>query len=200
MLKTVMFASAIALAAPAFAQDKPVPPQDTDTTAPAQDETPAAEPATEADTPTTAQDTPPAAPQGDPIPGAPVTAPTPPEAATPAPQTTPAQPPAQPDQTAAASAPAPADANAPVTGASQIAQVVDTEFPAYDKNADNALDKGEFGAWMVALKTASDPATKADDPATVQWISGAFASADTDQSATVTKAELTTYLSQNSGE
>lgn len=105
-------------------------------------------------------------------------------------------------QSAPAAAPADATAStavqpaAPVTGASQIAQVVNTEFPSYDKNADSNLDKAEFGAWMVALKTASDPSTKAADPATQTWIAGAFASADTDKSAVVSKDELTKYLSQ----
>ncbi|SOB88192.1 hypothetical protein SAMN06297144_3337 [Sphingomonas guangdongensis] len=94
---------------------------------------------------------------------------------------------------------APAQTGAAVTGASQIAQVVDTEFPTYDKNADSNLDKTEFGAWMVALKSASDPSTKATDPATKTWVNGAFASADTDKSKSVSKTELTTYLSQGQG-
>jgi len=92
---------------------------------------------------------------------------------------------------------APTTQAAPVTGAQQIAQVIDSEFPTYDKDADGNLDKTEFGAWMVALKTASDPTTKADDPATSAWVNGAFASADTDKSALVSKGELTAYLSKS---
>ena len=74
--------------------------------------------------------------------------------------------------------------------------MINSEFPSYDKNADGNLDKAEFGTWMVALKTASDPSTKPGDPATQTWVNGAFASADTDKSNVVTKEELTTYLSK----
>jgi len=126
-------------------------------------------------------------PQGPAIPGAPVS--DAPVDAT--------APPTDVAQDSAAAAPAPAAT--PVTGASQIAQVVGTEFPAYDKNGDKALDKAEFGAWMVALKTASDPATRAADPATVKWVAGAFASADADRSKQVSQAELTRYLSKGAG-
>ncbi|MBM3928709.1 MAG: EF-hand domain-containing protein [Sphingomonadales bacterium] len=90
-------------------------------------------------------------------------------------------------------------ATTPDDGANQVAQVVSTEFPTYDKNADKSLDKAEFGQWMVALKSASDRKTKASDPATKAWVDGAFASADTDKSKSVSQAELTTYLSQGAG-
>lgn len=194
MFKTAMLVSALAISAPSLAQDMPAsqetppttqtPPVSTPDPVPPTD--PAAAP--EAQAPTTAGRVPvdDAAVIPQDIPGAPVTAPA--ETATaPAEQT-----PATPAETAAA----PTDPATPVTGASQIAAVVDTEFPTYDKNADSNLDKSEFGAWMVALKTASDPATKATDPATVKWVDGAFASADTDKSTAVSKAELTAYLSQ----
>ena len=197
MLKTAMFVSALALSTATMAQDQTKPAPDQDKAAPAQSQT----------APTEATETAPVTPQaqeaaqGAPIPGAPVVAETPTTApaeiaATPTAAPAPTEAPAA--ETAATPTGAPTDA--PVTGATQIAQVVDTEFPAYDKNADSALDKSEFGAWMVALKTASDPSTKADDPATVQWVSGAFASADLDKSSTVSKTELTTYLSKGSAE
>lgn len=204
MLKTAMLVSALAISAPALAQDKPAP-KDNPTTAaqtpPVTDPQTTTDPAmttaqpapapTEAMTPQTAPaDTAPAAPQT--IPGQPVTTPAPtPQSATPAAPTDPA--------TSNETAMTPATPAAPAeaaTGATQVAQVVDTEFPTYDKNSDTNLDKKEFGAWMVALKTASDPATKATDPATVKWVSGAFASADTDKSGAVSKEELTKYLSQ----
>jgi hypothetical protein len=204
MLKTAMLVSALAISAPALAQDKPAPKDEPTTAA---QTPPAADPQTTANpamptaqaapmtstTPQTAPaDTAQAAPQT--IPGQPVTTP-----AQTAQSTTPATPadPAMPAETAAMPAsPATPAEGAAATGATQVAQVVDTEFPTYDKNSDTNLDKKEFGAWMVALKTASDPSTKATDPATVKWVSGAFASADTDKSGAVSKGELTNYLSQ----
>ncbi|MHA6724179.1 EF-hand domain-containing protein [Sphingomonas sp. RS2018] len=171
MMKTAMMVSALAIATPAFAQEAQSAPASPTTTAPTADQTAPGR------TPLTAADPATAAPPAQTAEAAPVT---------------PAQ--EAPAQVAAAPAAAP-----PATGATQIAQVVSTEFPTYDKNADAKLDKAEFGAWMVALKTASDPSTKAGDPATTKWVSGAFASADTDKSKGVSQAELTKYLSQNAG-
>lgn len=194
MLKTILLASAMAVTAPAMAQDMPQQTPPATTTAPAQDTTQT----TPADV--TAQQAP--TTQAAPIPGTPTTDPAPVQQAT-APATdqptTPADPAATTAPAETAVATATPEATAPAAGASQIAQVVNTEFPTYDKNADKSLDKAEFGQWMVALKTASDPSTKAADPATRKWVDGAFASADTDKSKSVTQAELTTYLSQGAG-
>ena len=96
--------------------------------------------------------------------------------------------------TAPESAPAQAAEAQPATGA-QIADVVGTEFPNYDKNGDGSLSATEFGAWMVALKTASDPSTKATAPATKTWVATAFAQADADKNKKVSKGELTSFLS-----
>lgn len=180
MLKTILLASAMAMTVPAVAQDTPQQMPQSTTTAPTQDNS-VANPATAPmqQTPTT---------QGAPIAGAPVTDPA----------TTPADPAAAAAPTSTAST-STTEAATPVTGETQIAQVVGTEFPTYDKNSDKALDKAEFGQWMVALKSASDPSTKAADPATKKWVDGAFASADTDKSKTVSQTELTKYLSQNAG-
>lgn len=82
---------------------------------------------------------------------------------------------------------------------SQIAQVVETQFPTYDKNGDGQLSKAEFAQWMVALKSQTDPSTKADAPATKKWVGTAFTQADTDKSKAVSKAELTSFLSQGQG-
>ncbi|WP_347093860.1 EF-hand domain-containing protein [Sphingomonas parapaucimobilis] len=82
---------------------------------------------------------------------------------------------------------------------SQIAQVVDTQFPTYDKDGDGKLNKAEFAQWMVALKSQTDPSTKADAPATKKWVGSAFAQADTDKDKTVSKTELTGFLSQGQG-
>ena len=95
--------------------------------------------------------------------------------------------PSQTTQTAQAMQPASSD---------QVAQVVDTEFPTYDKNGDGKLSTSEFSAWMVALKTKTDPSTKPDAPETKKWVAAAFAQADTDKSKSLTKPELTSFLSQ----
>ena len=127
---------------------------------------------------------------------------------TPAPaQTTPSAPqaapattvdPAQTAQPAASTEAAPAGGQVQATG-SQIAQVVDTQFPTYDKDGDGKLNKAEFAQWMVALKSQTDPSTKAEAPATKKWVGSAFAQADTDKDKTVSKTELTGFLSQGQG-
>lgn len=105
------------------------------------------------------------------------------------------------DQTQSAPSPAaaaPAESAQPQAAAAQpttVADVVTTEFPTYDKNGDGSLSAAEFGAWMVALKTASDPSTKATAPATKTWVTQAFAQADGDKNKKISKGELTTFLS-----
>lgn len=106
-------------------------------------------------------------------------------------QTAPTADPAQPAQPEAAVA----DAK-PASKAEQVVTIVNAEFPTYDKDANGSLNKAEFGAWMVALKTASDPATKVESAEVKTWISNAFASADTDKSKSVSKTELEGFLSQ----
>ena len=49
---------------------------------------------------------------------------------------------------------------------------------------------------MLALKTASDPATKPASKETKTWLNQAFAQADKDESRSVSKTELTGFLSQ----
>lgn len=106
-----------------------------------------------------------------------------------------AQPTAEP---AAPTQSAPAEGQVQATG-SQIAQVVDTQFPTYDKDGDGKLNKAEFAQWMVALKSQTDPSTKADAPTTKKWVGSAFAQADTDKDKAVSKTELTGFLSQGQG-
>lgn len=119
--------------------------------------------------PTTGPTTPPTAPE----PANPATTQAPPAEATPAAQ--------------------------PVTGADQIAQVVEAEFPSYDKNADGTLNTAEFGAWMVALRAATDKSVTADSKATKLWTKTAFAQADADKSKSISKTELTGFLAQTKG-
>lgn len=78
----------------------------------------------------------------------------------------------------------------------QVAGIVDKEFATYDKDANGGLNQSEFSSWMVTLRSASDPSMKADSAETKTWLKGAFAQADKDKSKTVTKTELTGFLSQ----
>lgn len=111
---------------------------------------------------------------------------------------------AEPVQAAPAATPAPAT-TAPVaaestatvaTDGAQVAQAVETQFGSYDANGDGKLSRPEFAAWMVALKTASDPATKAESATTQKWVGAAFAQADTDKNRSLDKGEVTGFLSQ----
>jgi len=181
MLKYVLLASAMTISMPALAQSKPAdtPTAPTTQVAPAQ-----------------------TAPQTAPVPATPdntvqpqsVTPADPMATAPAAPQD--AQATAQPAPATPAAAPAQQAAAAPVSGAAQIAQVVNTEFPTYDTDKNGTLNETEFGAWMVALKAKSDPSTKADSPATKTWVDQAFASADKDKNKVLSKSELTGFLSQ----
>ena len=174
MLKYALLAGSMMIAAPAFAQ-----------TAAPQNNVPPAPVSTDAAAPVTSDaQAAPAAAQTQPVP------------ATPAPNAQAAAPaPADPATATAQTAPAEPAAGAEATG-DQVAVVVGKEFPTYDKNADGALSKTEFSDWMLALKTASDPSTKAEDPKTKTWMTQAFAQADTDKSKSVSKDELTKFLAQ----
>ncbi|WCM28118.1 EF-hand domain-containing protein [Sphingomonas sp. QA11] len=183
MLKYILLASAMTISFPVLAQDKPAEAQAAPVTqaAPVQTVSPVDQ-AMSSVTPAADQ----AAPQEARTDQA-QTAQA--QTAQAAPQPAPADPAAAPAQTAAAQ---------PATKADQIAQVVSTEFPSYDKDSNGSLNEAEFGAWMVALKKASDPTTKADSAATKAWVDQAFASADTDKNKSLSKAELTGFLTKGS--
>ncbi len=174
MLKSILLASAVAISAPAFAQDMPQqqtpPPQEqpapTETTEPVPQETPA--PATQ--------------PEAEVTP-APTPTPTPSPTPTPEPQA------AEPEAQAQTSQPAQQPANA-----AQIAQIVDQGFPTYDKNGDGKLTGEEFGSWMVALRSATEPAFTGESAADKEWLTRALAAADADKSGGVTNPELKTFL------
>lgn len=103
------------------------------------------------------------------------------------------------DPAATTSTPAPADQAAATTqpaSGDQVAQIVDKEFPTYDKSGKGSLTKAEFGQWMIALKSASDPTAKAASKETKAWVDAAFAQADTDKNKSVSKAELTGFLTK----
>jgi len=132
-----------------------------------------------------------------------------PPATTPAPQSAPttvdqAGPVATPQSNAARDAAIPPSIVAPEAEAAAkaaaagtpAADIINAEFGSYDKHGDGVLNAAEFDAWMVALKKASDPTTDAASPAMKTYLAEAFAQADADKSKTVTKAELTAFLSQ----
>lgn len=130
------------------------------------------------------------------------------QATAPTAQAAPANPaPAQADPSITATQPALADpatqtaqataeAGQPASGA-QIAQIVEAEFPKYDKDGKGQLTEKQFGEWMVALRSASEPGVTADKPEVKSWVKQAFAQADKDKSKAVSKAELTSFLSQS---
>lgn len=113
----------------------------------------------------------------------------------PAASATQAAPTAQPDP-ATQTAQTTAEAGQPASG-TQIAQIVETEFPKYDKDGKGQLSEKQFGEWMVALRSASEPGVTADKPEVKKWVKQAFAQADKDKSKAVSKAELTSFLSQS---
>jgi hypothetical protein len=135
---------------------------------------------------------------------APASDPTAPTAGQPAPApdttTPPAEPAPAPDASTpptstppASSQPAPSGAAATPT---QIAQIVEQEFPTYDGDKNGDLNEAEFGAWMKKLRAATDPSADVESAEVKTWIGQAFASADGDKSGAVNKAELTGFLSR----
>lgn len=168
MIKSILLASAVMISAPVLAQETPPAMQE-------QTEAPAAEPQAE----------PAPAPAEQPV----ETAQQPQEATPPAQPAAPAEQPAQ----TAEQQPAPQPGQQPANAA-QIAQVVESGFPAYDKDADGNLKAEEFSSWMVALRSASEPAFKGESDADKQWLNAALTQADTDKSGAVNKDELKTFL------
>src|SRR3546814_2492472 len=93
----------------------------------------------------------------------------------------------------AATEPAPADAAATPT---QIAQIVEQEFPTYDGDQNGDLNEAEFGAWMKKLRAATDPSADVESAEVTSWIGQGLASADGEKSGGVHKTELTRFLSR----
>ena len=84
----------------------------------------------------------------------------------------------------------------PANQASQVATIVESEYPVYDADKSGELDKTEFSKWLLALKQQEMQATGKSLPEAelTAWVSAAFQTADADKSGTVSKGELTTYL------
>lgn len=170
MLKYALLAGALTISAPALAQDMPV--QD----------------ATGGQDVPMSQDT-----QADPMQ-------TEPQTTTPAPESDvqgEAQATAQADATTEADPAAQADATTQPATPDQVKQLVDSQFPTYDKDGDGDLTQDEFGEWVIALRSASEPTLDAAAPETQSWVGQAFAQADADSSAGVSNAELTSFLAPN---
>lgn len=175
MLKTMLLIGAAAISFPALAQDQPAdptaPPAQTDSAPPASQPS---EPATEATQPAPA-----------------------PEAAQPAPapdaSTPPAAEPAPPagEATTAQSAPSGSAATP-----AQVAQIVDKEFPTYDADSSAELSEVEFAGWMKKLRAASEPTVDVESAEVQTWIGQAWGAADADKNGTVSKEELTAFLSR----
>jgi hypothetical protein len=176
MLKYVLLATSMCIAAPAFAQETTT----NDTSM--QDSNPVAETAAPEQQPATPAPETQAVPAQDPAPAS--------ETATAQPVTAQPAAPAQPAQAAAA----PAPAQTPATTQDQIAQVVNSEFGTYDKNGDGVLDEAEFGAWMVTLRKAAQPEFVAESAEGKAWVTAAFRQADKDNSKSVNATELTGFL------
>ena len=193
MLKHILLASAVLISTPALAQNKPgdpqSPPPSTDTMPAPTTTAPQTAPVNPAPPTTTAPTAPTTAVPAAPAPAAPAAADAAPVPADPA----------APAASAQAAAPAPADpavaAASPAPAPGGVADVVNAEFGTYDKNANGTLSRAEFGTWMFALKQKADPASK-DDAANKAWTAQAFAQADTDKSKSISKDELTNFLSK----
>ncbi len=177
MLKSMLLATSVLFAAPAFAQEAPA--QDNSQpqqSAPAQDQqvSPAT---TDAAPPTESAQT--AAPE--------TSAPAPAQGVA---QTNPATAPAS--QPAATAQQEPA--KQPAATQEQVAQAVGRDFGSYDKDADGKLSQTEFASWMGSLRKASEPSFQPGTPEATGWLNQAFTAADTDKNAAVNKQELTVFL------
>lgn len=183
MIRIFATASAVALAcaAPAIAQDTasaPVPTPDMASEAPADLGPDTATPV-------------------DPAPADPVSSTSIPAPAAPIPAAQPAP---------VAQAPAPAAQPTPATQApatqapaadykTQVAAVVESEFPAYDGDRDGNLTEPEFGKWLLALREAAGQQQPVlDDAGKANWVKDAFAQADADKSMKISKAEMNSFL------
>lgn len=180
MFKTILLAGAAFIVTPALAQE--MPPQENppvqEQPAPDTQTEPVEEPTPPADEATSDEAT-------DAVPTEEATPPADEEDEVTEPQTAQQQPETQAQ---------PADQGRQVATPAQIAQVVDEGFPTYDKDADGNLTAEEFGEWMVALRSVSEPAFTGESAADKEWIGKALAAADTDQSGNVSKDELKSFL------
>ena len=108
--------------------------------------------------------------------------------------------PAQQQQPAAADPAAPAQPGAAAaTGAASnpVTAVIESGFATYDKDKSGSLSGAEFKQWIADLKTQemTSEGKKADPVAAKQYAATALKAADKNQDGSVSKAELTAFLS-----
>jgi hypothetical protein len=82
-------------------------------------------------------------------------------------------------------------------GASPVAAVIDSQFPTYDKDKSGTLSGPEFKQWIADLKAQEMTSEgKPADPAVAkQYAATAWKAADKNKDGTVSKDELTAFLS-----
>lgn len=83
----------------------------------------------------------------------------------------------------------------PATDPAQIAAIIDQQFPGADTDSSGDLNQQEFATWFIPLQAAQLPEGVTADQTQLEQMAGtAFAQADADSSRSVTKDELTSYL------
>ncbi|MGL5840012.1 MAG: EF-hand domain-containing protein [Sphingorhabdus sp.] len=128
-------------------------------------------------------------PMAQPAPSSPSTSPSEPSTSTPAPSAPTMQESAPPAD--AAAAPSSSDR------ATQVAALVDAEFPTYDADKNGELSQSEFKGWVMALHSKAEEAggaAKKDQAAKDKWAKDAFTQADADKSKKISKAEMNKFL------
>lgn len=100
---------------------------------------------------------------------------------------------------AAASPPTAAEAAQPTPRPDPAKLPVDAQFARTDANGDGVLDKAEYGAWLVALRTAKEADFKGDSADARVWIDSSFTATDTDRDQKVSRDEWTRFLTPNTG-
>lgn len=101
--------------------------------------------------------------------------------------------------TAGAEAMTPAEAADATSSEAAVAETVAHDFAGYDTDANQRLDKAEFGAWMTALRKAAEPDFDGTTPDAQAWIGRAFTAADADRNGAVDRDELTRFLTPRRG-
>ncbi|MGN7999163.1 hypothetical protein [Sphingomonas sp. 22176] len=76
---------------------------------------------------------------------------------------------------------------------------IETQFARYDANGDGALDKAEYGSWLVALRTAKDADFKPETPEAKAWIDRSFIGADTNRDDKISREEWVRFLTPITG-
>lgn len=118
------------------------------------------------------------------------------EPAEPAPQPTPAPDASTTPSAGEATTAQPAPAQGTAATPTQVAQIVNQEFPTYDADSNAELSEAEFAAWMKKLRAATEPSVDVESVEVQTWIGQAYSAADADKSGSVSKEELTSFLSR----